>query len=113
MQKTLKTFFIFSLLLIFISNVGGVSVCLDHATHLTTKTIEKKHAKGDKAASFSQDDECQCALHFQMNNVLLPDFALPDFNVSEKPTNKFLQQKAKTYRCLLDYFSSRAPPVLF
>ncbi|MCY0970750.1 hypothetical protein [Chryseobacterium wangxinyae] len=112
MLKTLKTFFVFSLLLIFLSNVSGISVCLEHAKHSITKTADKKDSKGEKSKTISQDDECQCDLHLHMNASLLPeiqnlDFAFTTLNNSEKP-----QPKPKTYRCLLDYFSSRAPPSL-
>lgn len=112
MQKTLKTFFVFSLLLIFLSDVSGISVCLEHAKHSATKIAYKKDSKGEKSKTISQDDECQCDLHLHMNASLLPeiqdlDFAFNTLHKSETP-----QPKAKTYRCLLDYFSSRAPPCL-
>lgn len=112
MLKTLKTFFVFSLLLIFLSNVSGISVCLDHAKHLVTKTADKKDSKGEKSANISQDDECQCDLHLQMNASLLPEIQNLDFAFNTLSNNEVPQPKAKTYRCLLDYFSSRAPPSL-
>ncbi len=113
MQKFLRVFFVFSLLLIFVSNVSGVSTCLNHAQHAKSKVIYKKGSKEEKIPTFSQDDECQCALHMHMNNILLPepmdiDFAIHMSNDSEMP-----QPKAISYRCLLDFFSSRAPPATF
>ncbi len=112
MQKFLRVFFVFSLLLIFVSNVSGVTTCLDHAKHAKSKVIYKKGSKEEKIPTFSQDDECQCALHLHMSNVLLPeplnlDFAIDTTNDSEMP-----QPKAISYRCLLDFFSSRAPPAV-
>lgn len=112
MQKTLKTFFVFSLLLIFLSNVSGISVCLEHAKHSVTKTTDKKVSKGEKTATISQDDECQCDLHLHMNASLLPEIQHLDFVFSILNNNEVPQPKAKTYRSLLDYFSSRAPPSL-
>lgn len=112
MQKTLKTFFVFSLLLIFLSNVSGISVCLEHAKHSITKTADKKDSKGGKSQTVSQDDECQCDLHLHMNASLLPEIQHLDFVFSILNNNEVPQPKAKTYRSLLDYFSSRAPPSL-
>jgi hypothetical protein len=110
MHKTLKTFFVFSLLLVFLSNVSGISVCLDHAKHLTSKAVEKKHSKEDNGSTFSQDDECQCALHLQMNNILIPEIQNIEFVLDTVNDNEIPQLKTTTYRCLLDFFSSRAPP---
>ncbi len=110
MLKALKTFFVFSLLLIFLSSVSGISVCFEHAKHTTAKTFNKKDSKKEKAPSLSQNDDCQCGLHLQMNTSLLPEIQSQDFTFSITNNNEMLQPKAKTYRCLLDYFSSRAPP---
>ncbi|QQQ29003.1 hypothetical protein [Chryseobacterium indoltheticum] len=112
MQKILKTFFVFSLLLIFLSNVSGISVCLEHARHSVTKTADKKESKGEKSKTISQDDECQCDLHLHMNASLLPDIQDLDIVFNTENKSEMPQSKAKTYRCLLDYFSSRAPPCL-
>ncbi|AZB10844.1 hypothetical protein EG344_19375 [Chryseobacterium sp. G0162] len=112
MQKTLKTFFVFSLLLIFLSNVSGISICLEHAKHATAKTLHKKDSKKEKVPTVSQNDDCQCALHLQMNTSILPENQNQDFTFNITNNNEMPQPKAKTYRCLLDYFSSRAPPRL-
>lgn len=111
MQKTLKIFFTFSLLLIFLSNVSGISICLEHAKHVTTKIDNKKDSKKEKAPTVSQDD-CQCALHLQMNTSLLPEIQNLNFAINDSNDNEIPQPKAVSYRCLLDFFSSRAPPVL-
>ncbi|OCA69080.1 hypothetical protein BBI01_17870 [Chryseobacterium artocarpi] len=112
MLKTLKTFFVFSLLLIFLSNVSGISVCLEHAKHSVTKITDKKDSKGEKSKTISQDDECQCDLHLHMNASILPEIQHLDFTLNTSNKSEMPQTKAKTYRCLLDYFSSRAPPCL-
>ncbi len=113
MQKFLRVFFVFSLLLIFVSNVSGVSTCLDHAKHTKSKVIYKKGAKEEKIPTFSQDDECQCVLHMHMNNVLLPEPLEMDFAINSTNDSEMPQPKAISYRCLLDFFSSRAPPSAF
>jgi hypothetical protein len=110
MQKTLKTFFVFSLLLIFLSNVSGISICLEHAKHATAKTLHKKDSKKEQGITFSQDDHCQCALHMHMNHVVLPESLTVDFAVNTANSSEMPQPKAINYRCLLDFFSSRAPP---
>ncbi|REC59350.1 hypothetical protein DRF65_26360 [Chryseobacterium pennae] len=110
MQKTLKTFFVFSLLLIFLSNVSGISICLEHAKHATAKTFPKKDSKEEKGPTFSKDDHCQCALHMHMHNVVLPESLTVDFAVNTANDSEMPQPKAINYRCLLDFFSSRAPP---
>ncbi|WP_123910976.1 MULTISPECIES: hypothetical protein [unclassified Chryseobacterium] len=108
----MKTFFVFSLLLIFLSNVSGISICLEHAKHATAKTLHKKDSKKEKVPTVSQNDDCQCALHLQMNTSILPENQNQDFTFNITNNNEMPQPKAKTYRCLLDYFSSRAPPRL-
>lgn len=113
MQKTLKTFFVFSLLLIFLSNVSGISICIKHAKHATAKTFHKKDSKKEKGLTFSQDDDCQCALHMHMNNVVLPESLTIDFIANASNDSEIPQPKAINYRCLLDFFSSRAPPSNF
>ncbi|MGH1517905.1 hypothetical protein [Chryseobacterium sp. JK1] len=110
MQKFLRVFFILSLFLIFVSSVSGVTTCLDHAKHSKTKVVYKKGSKEEKIPTFSQDDECQCALHMHMNNVLLPEPLNMDFSINITNDNEMPQPKAISYRCLLDFFSSRAPP---
>ncbi|WP_288442575.1 hypothetical protein [uncultured Chryseobacterium sp.] len=113
MQKFLRVFFVFSLLLIFVSNVSGVTTCLDHARHSKGKVTYKKGSKEEKIPTFSQDDECQCALHLHMSSVLLPEPLNLDFAIDTTNDNEMPQPKAISYRCLLDFFSSRAPPYLF
>lgn len=113
MQKFLRIFFVFSMLLIFMSNVSGVSTCLDHAKHTKTKLMYKKGSKEEKIPTFSQDDECQCALHMHMTNILLPEPLQMNFAVNTSNDSEMPQPKAISYRCLLDFFSSRAPPSFF
>ncbi|HAO27261.1 MAG TPA: hypothetical protein DCQ68_05405 [Chryseobacterium indologenes] len=113
MQKFLRVFFVFSLFLIFISNVSGVSTCFNHAQHSKSKLIYKKGSKEEKIHTISQDDECQCALHMHMNNILLPEPLDMDFAISTTNDSEMPQPKAVSYRCLLDFFSSRAPPSAF
>lgn len=113
MQKFLRVFFVFSLLMIFVSNVSGVTTCLDHSRHAKSKVTYKKGSKEEKIPSFSQDDECQCALHMHMTNVLLPEPLNLDFAIDTANDNEMPQPKAISYRCLLDFFSSRAPPAVF
>ncbi|WP_426483072.1 hypothetical protein [Chryseobacterium sp. R2ACT005] len=113
MQKFLRVFFVFSLLLIFVSNISGVNTCLDHAKHSKSKVIYKKGSKEEKIPTFSQDDECQCALHMHMNNVLLPEALNMNFAINSTNDSEMPQPKAISYRCLLDFFSSRAPPSSF
>lgn len=113
MQKFLRVFFVFSLLLIFISNVSGVTTCLDHHRHAKSKVIYKKDSKEEKIPTFSQDDECQCVLHMHMANILLPEPLNLDFTINASNDDEMPQPKAISYRCLLDFFSSRAPPAVF
>ncbi|WP_126650509.1 hypothetical protein [Chryseobacterium aureum] len=113
MQKFLRVFFVFSLLLIFVSNVSGVTTCVDHARHAKSKVIYKKGSKEEKIPAFSQDDECQCALHMHMTNILLPEPLNWDFAIDTTNDHEMPQPKAISYRCLLDFFSSRAPPSAF
>lgn len=110
MQKTLNTFFLVSVLLMFIYNVSGISICIDHSQHQSSKTFDIKNSKDNQQAKISKEDHCQCALHFQMNHSLLPDLTSLDFSVYQTNKREIPQSKSKTYRCLLDYFSSRAPP---
>jgi len=110
MQKIVKHFFVFSLLLIFLANVSGISVCLEHAKHLTSEHVEKKNSKDEKSANFSQDDQCQCALHLQMNSCLFPEIQILDFALQDIDHSVITHPKAVEYRRLIDYFSSRAPP---
>nr|WP_315035099.1 hypothetical protein [uncultured Chryseobacterium sp.] len=108
----MKTFFVFSLLLIFLSNVSGISICLEHAKHATARIVNKKDSQKEKVPTFSQNDDCQCALHLQMNTSILPEAQHQDFAFNPANNNEMPQPKARIYRCLLDYFSSRAPPCL-
>lgn len=110
MHKSLKNFFVFSLLMMFFYNVSGMSVCFDHARHTKNFSAESKGSKAPKGSAISQDDDCQCALHMQMHHVLLPEHVAIEFPLSTLKDNELPHPKAITYRCLLDYFSSRAPP---
>lgn len=110
MRKSLKNFFVFSLLMVFLYNVCGMSVCFDHARHAKSFAAKLKDSKTPKGATISQDDDCQCALHMQMNHVLLPESLAIELPISTLISNETPHPKAITYRCLLDYFSSRAPP---
>lgn len=112
MRKTLNIFFVFSLLLIFLYNVSGIGICIDHSQHRSSKTVENKDSEDTQHAKISKEDNCQCILHFQMNNSLLADITLVDFVVFQTNKTNIFQLKTKNYRCLLDYFSSRAPPSL-
>lgn len=110
MQKILKTFFVFSLLMVFVYNVSGIRVCFDHARHAKSFAAKLKHSKTEKGPAVSQDDECQCALHLQMHHVLLPDLFALELPDSRSVSGEIPHPKAIAYYCLLDYFSSRAPP---
>ncbi len=110
MPKTIKNFFVFSMMLMLIYNVSGLAVTIEHSSHHLSDSENSKQKKSKTGSEISQDNDCQCALHFQMNHILLPELALLDFPIFEEPTGELPQPKVKTYRCLLDYFSSRAPP---
>lgn len=112
MPTSIKNFFVFSLMLMLIYNVSGLAVSIEHSDHQISQTGNSKNQKSKAESVISQDNDCQCALHFQMNHILLPELALLDFPVFEKQASELPQSKAKTYRCLLEYFSSRAPPGL-
>ncbi|WP_326982669.1 hypothetical protein VUJ46_21315 [Chryseobacterium sp. MYb264] len=90
-----------------------MSVCFDHAKHAKSFAAKLKDSKTQKGPTIAQDDDCQCALHLQMNHVLLPESLAIEFPVSTLINNETPHPKAMTYRCLLDYFSSRAPPFSF
>ncbi|MBP2617806.1 hypothetical protein [Chryseobacterium jejuense] len=77
------------------------------------KLMYKKGSKEEKIPTFSQDDECQCALHMHMNNILLPESLQMNFVVNTSNDSEMPHPKAISYRCLLDFFSSRAPPASF
>lgn len=80
--------------------------------HSITEATDKKDSKVEKTATISHDDECQCDLHLHMNSSLIPEIQHLDFALDSLNRNEMPQPKAKTYRSLLDYFSSRAPPSL-
>ena len=110
MLSSIKKFFVFSLLLLCFYNISGLSTCIEHAQHSNRHSAEKESNKKENHASVSQDDNCQCALHFQMNHVLLPEIAELVLPFPKVPATENVQHKATTYRCLIDFFSSRAPP---
>lgn len=105
--KDPETFFLFSLLTIFLYNVSGIGICIEHAKHKSSISQKADKSEND---SVSKDDDCHCALHFQMNNVLCEEtvhLVLLTGTVAEK--RLFLSEEKTCYQ-LLDYFSSRAPP---
>ena len=106
MQKTLKNFFLFSLLTLFLYNVSGIGVCIEHASH---SSVSEKTSKTEKD-SVSKDDDCQCALHFQMNNLLFEEIVHLDVVTDIVAEKRLFLSEEKTCYQLLDYFSSRAPP---
>lgn len=110
MAKKIKNFFVFSMMLMLIYNVSGLAIAVEHSSHHVSHSGNSKQKKSKTGSEISQDNDCQCAVHFQMNHILLPELALLDFPISKKQTSELPQPKAKTCRCLLDYFSSRAPP---
>lgn len=111
MHTSFRNFFVFSLLLVFIFNVSGIGTCMDHMRHSKSLSEKSQHSKTEKGPAISQDDECQCALHMQMNQVLMPEILELELPADTASDSEIPQTKAMTYRCLLDYFSSRAPPV--
>lgn len=112
MQRSIRNFFVLSLLLVFFFNTSGLAVRLDHAGHSKDLSVKVKDSKKEKEASISPDDDCQCALHLQMNHVFLPESLNIDFPKGNLVASEIPHTKAVNYHCLLDYFSSRAPPAL-
>jgi len=110
MQKSLRNFFVLSLMLALFYNVSGLSLSIDHAQHSKNASSKIKKSKSEKETCISQDDDCQCALHMQMNHVVIPESLSIDSYVSVLINSEVPHSKATAYRCLLDYFSSRAPP---
>lgn len=111
MLTNLKNFFVFSVMLMLIYNLSGLAISIEHSSHQVSHSENSKHKKLKTGSEISQDNDCQCAIHFQMNHVLLPELSLLDFPIVEELTSEMYQPKAVTYRSLIDYFSSRAPPV--
>ncbi len=93
-----------------IYNVSGLAISIEHSGHHVRRTENSEHQKSKAGSEISQDNNCQCALHFQMNHSLGPDLAIPDFSFIQDNKNEIPQPEVITYTCLLDYFSSRAPP---
>ncbi len=112
MLSSIKKFFVFSLLLLCFYNISGLGTCIEHAQHSKRHSAEKESNKKGNHASVSQDDHCQCALHFQMHHVLLPETAALKILFSEVPAAENVQHKATAYSCTIDFFSSRAPPFI-
>lgn len=106
----IKNFFVFSMMLMLIYNISGLAIAVEHSSNHVSHSGNSKQKKSKTGSEISKDNDCQCALHFQMNHILLPELALLDFPILEERTSELPQPKVKTYRCLLDYFSSRAPP---
>lgn len=112
MQKSIKSFFVFSLLLLFLYNVSGYNLSVEHAGHTKNFSVKVKDSKTENQSSISQDDDCQCALHMQMNHMLLIQPVTIELANSTSTIQEIPHTKAIAYHCLLDYFSSRAPPYL-
>ena len=110
MGKFLKTFFVSSLLVLFLYNVSGVGVAIEHARHSKDISAKTEHSKSEKSSTFSQDENCQCALHMQMHHSILPETVWIHLPLSSQIDDEKPQPKASTFRSLLDDFSSRAPP---
>nr|WP_314490189.1 hypothetical protein [uncultured Chryseobacterium sp.] len=114
MQKIFRFFFVSTLLLVFLYQASGIGVCIEHTQHTRSRSIlNKDHHKTKGETKFSPDDSCQCALHLSMNHVLLPEDQSIDFEISTTNNHQLDEPKTFTYRCTLDFFSSRAPPFCF
>lgn len=110
MQKSIKIFFIFSLLILFVSNVSGISVCLEHSKHASSNIETGENSSDKKESTISKDDQCQCAIHLQMNTCLFPEVQHVNLVSTSENNTETPHSKAITYTCLIDFFSSRAPP---
>jgi hypothetical protein len=110
MLSSIKKFFVFSLLLLCFYNISGVGLCIEHAQHSQNHFTKTDSSKKEKHASVSKDDNCQCAIHFQMNHFLLPDLTAIELPFSRAIAIQNPRSKAVTYSGLIDFFSSRAPP---
>lgn len=110
MSELLRKILIIPLLLMFIINVSGVGVCVEHSQH-SSKASTKLNSD-EKETCIDNEDVCQCLLHMHMNQVLMPETLVIDTPINTTIDKEMPQPKATTYRCLLDFFSSRAPPYL-
>lgn len=110
MFSSIKNFFTYSLLLLFFYNISGLGICIEHAEHSKNHSVKTDGSKKGQEKNISQDDNCQCALHFQMNHVLLPEATVIELPLAQAVIIRNPQSKAITYSCLIDFFSSRAPP---
>jgi hypothetical protein len=110
MDSSIKKFFIFSVLLLLFYNISGLGICIEHSQHSKNHPAKTDGSKKENHKYISQDDNCQCALHFQMNHVLLPDVTSVELSSPQLTTATNPQPKVLTYSCLIDFFSSRAPP---
>ena len=113
MQKLLQGLVVFSLVLMFFYNVSGISTCIEHANHAESHSTTKKEGKSNQGAKFSQGDHCQCALHMHMHNVIMPENLSIAFSLQDATNSEIPKKKTTSYDCLLDFFSSRAPPRSF
>jgi len=110
MSEFLRKILILPLLLMFLINVSGIGVCIEHSQH-SNSTSAKLH-QDNKETCIDNEDVCQCLLHMHMNQVLMPEVFVIDTPISSIIDNEMPQPKSINYRCLLDFFSSRAPPYL-
>lgn len=107
-MQILKKIFVFPILLILLYNVSGISIGIEHASHSKSELVKAKDFKGKVV---SQDDQCQCDLHLQANHVLIPESLDIEFLITQKVNSKIPRSRMSTCKTLLDYFSSRAPPL--
>lgn len=109
MKEFFKKILIIPLLLLFLINASGINVCIEHSQHSSTST---KIDQNKKETCIDNEDVCHCLLHMHMNQVLMPETLAVDVPISSTINEEMPQPKAINYRCLLDFFSSRAPPHL-
>ncbi len=109
-QVSLRHFFVFSLLLLFLGNVSGIGVCLEHRQHNKEISNKNKDSRSEKGPVMSKDDQCQCALYLSLNHSLIPESAVLNFPEEIIESRHVPHPEIFAYYCLLDYFSSRAPP---
>jgi len=110
MFSSINKFLIFTLLLLFFYNISGLAICIEHAEHSKNHSVQADGSEKGYEKYITQDDNCQCALHFQINHILLPEETVIDLPFAQIAIVQNLQSKAITYSCLIDFFSSRAPP---
>lgn len=95
----------------FIMNASGISVCIEHSQHNKDLTTKVKESKDSEEVSWDNEDICHCLLHMQMHQAFVQQDLTLIPPITSKIEKEMPQPKAITYQCLLDFFSSRAPPV--